>query len=695
VSVGSGSTIMYSDDNGESWDVTLNPASLPNSTQLLSVNFIDEQNGYAVANYGKIIRTVDGGDNWELVYDSINESFDTDRADIYIFDAETAIVVGFHRLILKTKDGGINWETILSPEGFYPKAIDFLDADTGFIVGATSSAIILKSTDQGNNWITQDLDLEPVHIYYDIDFISETTGFISAFITGQNTGFVYKTSDSGKTWEQVYSTSSIFYIGEIDFIDGLNGALSVQSSGHNFIYTTDGGLTWEPEYDGIFYPYAPCYSFFYSPEYTIGVGRFGLIGRMYTNTGSWESLYSDGFFKQCKNALFTSNQVGYCQYTAAGGGVLSGYLIKTTNGGKSWYTTFHSIYEGGFDFVNDHYGYVCKMNYDGLIIHKTTNGGQTWEALHNFGDFYSYMDIQPVIVNFLDSLNGIVAFMNKSFITSDGGITWQDMYNFPSDTDWFASVDFLSYDTIFMTNSNGAFPIILKSFDRGLTFSLDTLNINWYFPLKILFTNHTTGYITLSDEFQDSGYIYKTIDGGENWYSTIINDSSNSGYKNIFFTSDDIGYVVGSGEYTTLLKTEDSGETWNPIDISCSSGLSYLYFFDDWHGFVFGDNGVILETYSGGVVGVNENPFVANTPDNLVYPNPAKDFVQIKLDEPLQQYLFVEVFSLKGECLIKKSNPIVVSQNTIRIDLSALPTGIYYCRIKNGNITRISKLIKL
>lgn len=282
VAVGDGSTIMYSDDEGESWDITLNPAGLPNNTQFRSVNYFDAENGFAADYFGRIIRTTNGGQSWEIIYDQTHDTLRTDRVDIYLSDAESAIVVGYNRLILRTEDGGDNWNTTLAPVGFYPNSIDFVNQDTGFIVGASDTAIILKTTNSGNNWIAHSLQVENIPIYYDIHFINETTGIISG--SDNDAVNIFKTGNSGDSWNLIYSSDFYYDAGEIDFQDENNGAIRIFDWSSSFLYTEDGGDTWTPDNDDFFYNYSPCFSFLYNQSYMMGVGRNGLIGRIYTNS---------------------------------------------------------------------------------------------------------------------------------------------------------------------------------------------------------------------------------------------------------------------------------------------------------------------------------------------------------------------------------------------------------------------------
>lgn len=692
VAVGDGSTIMYSEDEGESWDITLNQVGLPNGTQFRSVNFYDDLNGYAADYFGRIIRTTNGGQSWNLVYDQTHDSLRTERVDIYLFDEETAIVVGYNRLILKTEDGGENWTTTYSPIGFLPNSIDFVNQDTGYIVGTTGLAIVLKTTNGGINWTTQSIEIETIYSYSDIYFINEYEGIISG--TNYDSIFIFRTTDSGKSWNLIFTSNYYHDVGEIDFKNESHGALRIFSWSHSFLYTQDGGETWAPDNDDFFYNYSPCFSFYYDEDYIIGVGLFGKIGRLFSNIEEWELLSLNIYYDECKNVSFTSDQKGYAHYTARGGGVPSGYLLKTNNGGSSWSNTYTNLHTGDFCFIDNELGYVVNAG-SGYSIEtlKTINGGDSWTLLDDFlgGDDFDYRD--PFVVDYYDEPHGIMAYTGKIYRTNQIGEYWQEIYN-GFDFNYMTDIHHFSADTFLVTSYEdwpSKSPILIWSYDGGDNLIFDTLDQSLSMPNSIYFKNRNIAFMP----FEQNNTILKSTDGGTSWYPTNINDTNQSFYKSVYFPTEDIGYAVGVGNVTTVLKSTDAGENWDPIDIACSSGLSNVYFHNEWHGLVFGSNGIIMETMTGGVVGLEVNPFVETEPFFTVYPNPLNHFIQIKLEEPIEKKLLIEIINLNGECVYHKYHLGSASENSISINLTYLPSGIYLCRTSNKTKQSSIKVVKL
>jgi len=94
------------------------------------------------------------------------------------------------------------------------------------------------------------------------------------------------------------------------------------------------------------------------------------------------------------------------------------------------------------------------------------------------------------------------------------------------------------------------------------------------------------------------------------------NKANNFGTAPVFFTAIStilgailflrFGYAVGHGQFESIVKTTNGGETWNTINSKTTSGLNAVYFSDENSGLVFGENGIVLKTTTGGVTGFEE-----------------------------------------------------------------------------------------
>ncbi len=79
------------------------------------------------------------------------------------------------------------------------------------------------------------------------------------------------------------------------------------------------------------------------------------------------------------------------------------------------------------------------------------------------------------------------------------------------------------------------------------------------------FLDSLTGYaVTYNLSPNDTGYILKTTDGGDNWFYSF---STSRGFTSIQFVNSRIGYACGgNGGWAYLCKTIDSGLNWNIVN---------------------------------------------------------------------------------------------------------------------------------
>ncbi len=103
---------------------------------------------------------------------------------------------------------------------------------------------------------------------------------------------------------------------------------------------------------------------------------------------------------------------------------------------------------------------------------------------------------------------------------------------------------------------------------------------------SMCFADSVNGYIA-----GNWGTIIKTTDGGNSWMN--MPTGSMSLLKSVYFVNAKVGYAVGD----SYLKTTDGGKSWTEND-----ELSYLYvvyFLDANTGYI-GESGYILKTTTGG-----------------------------------------------------------------------------------------------
>ena len=155
--------------------------------------------GWICGEGGLILKTTDGGANWDSLASGTTEHL----SDIYFYDINIGYVVGFGGTIIKTTDGGLSWISLSSGTTNDLYSMDFVDASIGYAAGEVNeTSSVIKTTDGGASWIDKVKWVSCTSGYcLAVEFIDANTGFIG----GGHGSFLYKTTDGGETWNSSVS----------------------------------------------------------------------------------------------------------------------------------------------------------------------------------------------------------------------------------------------------------------------------------------------------------------------------------------------------------------------------------------------------------------------------------------------------------------------------------------------------------
>ena len=172
-------------------------------------------------------------------------------------------------------------------------------------------------------------------------------------------------------------------IGEVKFKNEMEGCVRVFTWwSDSFIYTEDGGETWEWDEDGFWFTLHCEDSFIYCPDYVLAVGEFGITARSYSFGEPWDEISYNWGAYDFIDVEFTSSMTGYAIYSAKPfTGLPAGYLYKTTDGGHSWDVKSPSsnIEKGSLCFINDQDGFLLAYDpHEGVLLYKTNDEGESW-----------------------------------------------------------------------------------------------------------------------------------------------------------------------------------------------------------------------------------------------------------------------------------------------------------------------------
>ncbi len=380
-------------------------------------------------------------------------------------------------------------------------------------------------------------------------------------------------------------------------------------------------------------------------------------------------------------------------------------VVKSQNGGRTWSIVLQ-------DTVVDYnhpilYPTVVDMSYktknqciitcDSGTILTTYDGGDTW-ARKKIGTNRPLKGI-----DMLDSLNGLIITAKELFKTTDGGQSWTEIKGIPlSDEDsigiyGLANVAMLSNNSYVLKSVIAFNPIkweLLKTEDGGVTWKkfdfpihhgiANNFDIHHWF-----FIDSLNGW-AVSDEETGLGdteflQIVHTSDGGLSW-EVQFNDTVSSGNLHFYFGLDDIAFKnknegIAVGEDGSVMKTTNGGKLWFPEfnenimnrgpltinvcyagdDILIADYVSRIFRYDNTSGIEERDESVISNI-------------------NNIYPNPARDYIQIAYDKYYgNEYIITDMLgSIVGSGILTQD----------KISISALPIGMYIVILKDG-INRI------
>lgn len=324
--------LLHTRDGGVSWE-----AYETIDCRLEQVSFADSENGWALALMGdsllstgdvvtyQLLRTKDSGKSWTVQLTKDANYGDSCEIKAYGDHSACAIIGGN---LYHTEDDGINWVACVSPvKDFYAEHIFFNDQGYGWVSGLTITELSQELKGSNSTVINQPKNYEL---------------------------YVFVTRDGAKSWQQqfyeacdnVWSSS----LG-VSFSDNRNGWLLTCNHDTwegDLFHTTDGGKEWKK------------------------VNRIRVF-RPYTH--GLEAVTEDSLWIPFHH----------------GAGPIDGGLYYSGDGGETFEfvgaeasTTAADVEitnSNGIDFVTPLLGFAIIDSYPNKYLIKTTDGGKTWRKV--------------------------------------------------------------------------------------------------------------------------------------------------------------------------------------------------------------------------------------------------------------------------------------------------------------------------
>jgi photosystem II stability/assembly factor-like uncharacterized protein len=357
---------------------------------------------------------------------------------------------------------------------------------------------------------------------------------------GDEAGRVFHTTDGGESW-YLQATGLGYRIFQIYFIDAKQGWISGY---FGIFHTQDGGFTWNKS----------------GPPSTR------------INTFSLHAFNAN-------KIIFSGSDYEY---------------YVTNNGGKDWTTKYvNRIPENdrldNLFFLNSSQGWMNSR----AEIFSSTDGGNSWSAIGQIGD-----NTQPYLINklhFYSPLLGFAVTMGQIYRTTDGGRSWTLIKQHPKFTlkipysnypyGYFTDGFFLDQNHFWISGADS----IYRTSDGGASWEASPLCGLHH---SIQFANANVGWCS-----GQSGSLCKTTDGGRTWRH--IGTTVGPGYGPIAFDDGSTGFAV-AGCRTTIIRTQDSGRSWQPTPIQTESPIVALKMADANHLWAITEHSKLYATTDGG-----------------------------------------------------------------------------------------------
>lgn len=329
--VGLGGSILVSTNGGKTWKTQ----STSDDKSLTSVEFVNNDTGFATGKDNQILLSADGGISWTRKSLSYERTF----YDCTMSIGPNSALIGRRKINLSyaqstdfehvwtRQSSGTDTTIFCSAEGSMINYYDctWFDSATAVVVGGHMSkevvggeeqSIIMRTTDCGNHWDTRSAGENA--LLYCVAAGSGTHG-----VAVGDSGMISITHDGGLVWRAI-QTGSHNRLRGVDYLDSLT-YIAVGLNG-TILRSTDGGETWRESSSAVT---ADLRHIAFSPSGNgIAVGDNGTIFRSLDGGRSWVPKESGTRFNLLAADFFNDNVV-----VAIGD---KGTMLRSEDSGDHW-----------------------------------------------------------------------------------------------------------------------------------------------------------------------------------------------------------------------------------------------------------------------------------------------------------------------------------------------------------------------
>jgi photosystem II stability/assembly factor-like uncharacterized protein len=557
---------------------------LPQGRSLHDIAFASGGRGYAVGDFGTVLRTDDAGSTWS----GLATGLTVDLAHVRTIAPDSFVVAGGCAL-RRSDDGGQSFRRLpwtasdlrcTSPIG----AVFFSSSDVGYLM--LDNGNVLRTTDGGATWSRRTAvpntratnpssDARPSDLF----FVDDNTGLAAI-----GAGIVYRTKDGGATWTPVTNPPrairGLWFANQNDGYGVGDGGQVIRTDdggqswgdrstsatdddllsincasadtcvattrrGNELLRTTNGGQS--------FTSVSPATQRLFAAAFA-GPSRVVSVGNVGTTVVSNDAAETFSRVGDELGGAFTSLRAASPTIAYAFG--RAGSLARTTDGGQTWAEMDAATSDDLVDisFPTTTTGFA--LDSVGQLL-RTRNGGQSYEILNTGAteapDAVLALDEQRVVlvgpVGLRRSVNGgdsFIAVRSRGTTTAgfgdvgrvgrflfawgsraiavspNGGVGWRRVSR-PLKREDIAKVDFVSSNIGFALYENGR---LFKTRNQGRRWT-EIVATGTETGYDMDFSDATHGYVATEEFGDDSlGYVLQTDDGGATWEPQLVDNQA-------------------------------------------------------------------------------------------------------------------------------------------------------------------------
>ncbi|NUO54812.1 MAG: hypothetical protein HOV80_38715 [Polyangiaceae bacterium] len=264
-------------------------------------------------------------------------------------------------------------------------------------------------------------------------------------------------------------------------------------------------------------------------------------------------------------------------------------------------------------FVDPMLGFIADG--PGQAIHKTTDGGATWEEVFNSPGTYfrTLIFTSPTrgfAGNFGAGISPSISDATVIYETSDGGTTWSAVSTIAgAEAKGLCGFNEVGGTIYGVGRANGPSHLV-ESTDDGATWTAKDLSSFFSMAVDARFTAPGEGLVAGMTGYKCT--IGRTTDGGDTFTQVFQAAATGSLCWKLDFPSDTVGYVAilqTSGGPPSFAKTTDGGLTWTEMPLPDPTGEGEGYpalavgFINEKIGWVTPESSSapVYRTFDGGV----------------------------------------------------------------------------------------------